>query len=370
METEDVVIEEQKTFLFDEKVKIRDEMRQLKTYKSAVVGRDGETLGTVGFAHDVTDIWNTHEEFRTLISVLPIPVLLVTAEYKYLSSNSSFDDMIKSSDGEFSGIVEEEFEIKQFSGKYFNKDIHLQDNVTLTTIDVSLRMSSGEKIFLVEKSPIFDVFKKLTGFFYFFRDVTSERQYEDKLKQQAEIDELTQMNNRKIIKRFFNDDSNEGVYEQLTVIMMDIDFFKKYNDYYGHLAGDEVIKTLADILKSFDNGKDLLAARFGGEEFTIISHGRPMLEIEFIISKIIDELKEKNIPHIKSDIADRVTISVGGVYYDKLAKSSDIQKVMAGADLNLYEAKNSGRNKYILRLDNSLTAERNKKAIEKVENKQ
>ncbi len=350
METEDIVIEQQKTFLFDEKVKIGDEMRQLKTYKSAIVGRDGKTLGTVGFARDVTDIWNTHEEFRTLIGALPLPILLVHTDYEYVSTNGAFESMIRLADPAFLRMNKEDFNMVEFGYKYFKKDFRNDGVDELSTQELTLETERGARVYIVEKSPIMDVFSQLTGFFYCFRDVTDSRQYEAKLQHAAEIDELTQMNNRKIIKKFFSCDEEfpNQLDNNLAVIMLDIDYFKKYNDHYGHLAGDEVIKTLADILKSYDNGEDLLACRFGGEEFTVISKDRPFNEVEQLIKNIISDLAKANIEHIRSDVAKIVTISVGGIFYPQLAKTSDIKKVIAAADLYLYEAKNSGRNKYVL----------------------
>ncbi len=231
METEEIVIQEQKTFLFHEKVKIGSEMRQLNTYKSAILGRRGETVGTVGIAHDVTDMWNTHEEFKTLINNLPFPMMLVNENYEFISGNRGFENLFNYSTEEHEG-----FDIEQFGTLYFGQEIKYAANNNISR-PVSMHRHGMTLHYIMEKSPVHDVFHKLTGYFYIFRDITMRYEYEARLRQLSEIDELSRLNNRKTVTRFMEEGYKSVIENNQTIaiFMLYLDCLKLYNDNYGHL---------------------------------------------------------------------------------------------------------------------------------------
>jgi len=169
-----------------------------------------------------------------------------------------------------------------------------------------------------------------------------------KLEHLSSIDFLTTLYNR----RYFNEqlEKDWNVFKEkklpLSIIMIDVDHFKKYNDTYGHLPGDLCLQRLA---KSFLMTLDPYSAtvtRYGGEEFTIILNEN--LDITKIISKeIIKNVRDLKIPHSGTSIGV-VTVSVGvgiGVPNDNI-KTRDLVKL---SDDALYESKNSGRNKYTIK---------------------
>lgn len=343
METEDVVLEEQKTFLFDEKVKISDEMRQLKTYKSCIIGRHGESLGTVGIARDVTEIWNTQEEFRILISRLPFPMIILDKDYHLLSCNSHFDELFS-----YSQDNHDKFEIGSFGEQHFKFDIASREHHN-TSVEKTM-MHNGEILHLViEKSEITDVFGELSGFFYIFRNVTKTRQYEAQLKLMAETDELTQINNRKAIRNFYETKLPIVLQEKLSLslILIDIDYFKLYNDTYGHLDGDEVIKVIASILDNRSDNDGILAGRFGGEEFLLITINKTQDEVSTLVDLLMNDLKDKQIPHKSSKVDSVLTMSIGVIYYHQLPSDLELTDVINSADKALYQAKHNGRNGYV-----------------------
>ncbi len=344
METEDIVIEEQKTFLFHEKVKIGDEMRQLNTYKSAIVGRRGETVGTVGIAHDVTDMWNTHEEFKTLINNLPFPMMLVDADYGFISGNTWFEELFSYSEDEH-----ENFNIKSFGQLYFGDDISDNDQENVSR-PVVLQREGLTYHYILEKSPIYDVFQKKTGYFYIFRDITMRYEYEARLKQLSEIDELSQLNNRKVITRFFSEDSKKMIEEKqsLAIFMLDLDYFKKYNDHYGHIEGDKVIQILGSILREFHNGEDMIAARYGGEEFFLVVKGKTEKEIKELAEYILTCIRDEKIEHKTSPISAYVTASMGISYHDIISEEM-LSGLIREADDALYNAKNQGKDRFVLK---------------------
>lgn len=131
----------------------------------------------------------------------------------------------------------------------------------------------------------------------------------------------------------------------ISLIMVDIDFFKKYNDIYGHSQGDECLKTVANVLSNSIGHTGDFVARYGGEEFIIVLPNTNEDEALLVINKIYKNLKTANIPHIASEIEPYVTISMGIV--SNIA-NFDIPYIeyIKRADEALYLSKQNGRNRY------------------------
>jgi len=161
------------------------------------------------------------------------------------------------------------------------------------------------------------------------------------------IDQLTGIYNRRyldgslqrIIKLLSRTGSN------LSVLMIDIDFFKKYNDTYGHDAGDDCLRAIADALSQCIIREDDFVARYGGEEFVAVLPNTDENGAQLIAERMLEKVRGCNIPHKTSDIADYVTISIGGTtdVVNHLQFGKDYIKL---ADEGLYESKKNGRNKY------------------------
>ncbi len=352
LNTDDLVIKEQGTHLFDEQVKFDSEMHQFKTYKSSVIGRNGESIATIGLARDVTDIWNTHEDFKKLISSLPIPTLIVNDNYGFVSSNESFEKLFKFPDDYLTN-----FSLKNFGEYYFKDDIVFTDshNITVQRSFADPNNNSHKLYFAVQKSAIYNVFNVISGYFYIFTDITEDFERQEHLTKLAEIDELTQINNRKGLRKHFNELIPAIIEnkQSLALCMIDIDYFKKYNDFYGHLDGDIIIKKIASLLESIKSDdaitKDkVYVARFGGEEFVIAINDVERKKIEEIIAKLEKNLANLAIEHKMSDVSEHITLSVGIAYYNTVNENDDISDIMKNADDALYKSKQSGRNRHTL----------------------
>lgn len=158
------------------------------------------------------------------------------------------------------------------------------------------------------------------------------------------IDEMTGIANRRHFDSFMQDEWERGLREQtpLTMIIIDIDFFKQFNDNYGHLAGDTCIQQVATGLNSTVRRLTDLLARYGGEEFAIIAPNTPD---GFILSELCREhIISLNIPHNHSKITDHITVSVGFATLIP-SNTSNPDELFKMADQALYKAKSSGRNK-------------------------
>lgn len=130
----------------------------------------------------------------------------------------------------------------------------------------------------------------------------------------------------------------------ISIIMADIDFFKNINDTYGHLIGDKVIRDVANIInKNIRNSSDWLA-RYGGEEFLIVLSNTTGEGAYTVAEKIRTIIEKKEF--VYDSVKFKITVSFGVHTIDK--EKSGIENFIEQADKNLYEAKNSGRNKTIL----------------------
>jgi diguanylate cyclase (GGDEF)-like protein len=135
------------------------------------------------------------------------------------------------------------------------------------------------------------------------------------------------------------------------VLVTDIDHFKRVNDTFGHAAGDDVIRHVATIVDESQRPSDL-TARFGGEEFVSFLRDTPLLRAGEIADRIREAVSASNVAHGKDEITVTVSIGVAAVG----PKDRDLQDVIERADVALYDAKASGRDRVSLRLDRSESA--------------
>lgn len=176
------------------------------------------------------------------------------------------------------------------------------------------------------------------------------KQLTDKLKRLATYDGLTNIPNRFFFDGYFLEQAKLAARLQssLGLLIIDIDYFKQYNDTYGHLKGDECLKLVAKTLSESVERPTDCVARYGGEEFVIVLPNTNLEGVKFLAEKLVVEIAELNLPHSSSPF-DKLTVSIGGTVIEQ--GSLDLQKVIARSDKNLYQAKNSGRNQAVIAKD-------------------
>ncbi|MCW6050734.1 diguanylate cyclase [Lyngbya sp. CCAP 1446/10] len=168
----------------------------------------------------------------------------------------------------------------------------------------------------------------------------------------ASVDGLTQIANRRCFdKKLQSEWQRMGIEkEPVSLILLDIDFFKLYNDRYGHQKGDECLKKVAEILdKNAHRGGDL-AARYGGEEFAVILSGTDARGTLRVAELIRRDLNDMAIPHEASKVSESVTASMGLVTAVPAAELS-VEWLIGEADRSLYQAKLEGRDRIFVYLD-------------------
>jgi len=168
-----------------------------------------------------------------------------------------------------------------------------------------------------------------------------------KTEEMAKKDGLTQIYNRYYFNEFYNtliEEINSKENGKLSVAMMDIDFFKNINDTYGHLAGDEVIKTVARIDKEFADKYDGVAVRYGGEEFLLILKDKTVDETYEILREMHKEIKNSVINFNGTYI--RTNVSIGLAAYPDT--NTDIHDILDSSDKALYYSKENGRGMIVI----------------------
>jgi diguanylate cyclase (GGDEF)-like protein len=175
-----------------------------------------------------------------------------------------------------------------------------------------------------------------------YRQLSAENQ---RLSRLAIVDGLTQLANR---RRF--DEHIERMWRHmlrekgwLAVIFLDVDYFKPYNDTYGHVAGDTCLQYIASVLRTFGRRPLDLVARYGGEEFALVlpqTALQPAITLAEQIQKAVYALQ---LPHEASDVAPAVTVSLGVVSV-RPTLNDTFETLVEAADAALYQAKQQGRN--------------------------
>lgn len=235
----------------------------------------------------------------------------------------------------------------------------LSENATVEAIERGLMhgnswrgevhlFSNGEQ---TDRWAIFTIipFVNETGALYQFViigfDVTEKRLSENKLKILSTFDELTDLPNRRsfdqVMEREWLRMKRQKSY--MSVIMIDVDFFKKYNDFYGHVGGDDCLKRVAYALHQTIKRSGDLIARFGGEEFAVILPNTDVNGALEVAEKLRWSVLQLKIPHAKSEIERYVTISAG-VSTTIPGQGNSITLLIETADEALYWAKSQGRN--------------------------
>jgi diguanylate cyclase (GGDEF)-like protein len=188
--------------------------------------------------------------------------------------------------------------------------------------------------------------------YYMIREMLTAKKLEEErahFKEQSIKDELTGLSNRRDFLNSVNFYTSvcQQVHQTVCVMMMDVDHFKKYNDFYGHAHGDFVLKMIGEVLKKLIQEHMVFAARVGGEEFIILWTENRLSEAERLALKLRQMINDMNIPHEQSDSASHITASYG-LYFLRGGSKDTADELYQKADRALYEAKRHGRNRVVL----------------------
>lgn len=164
----------------------------------------------------------------------------------------------------------------------------------------------------------------------------------------ATTDALTHLPNRRRFSEFIEQEWQRATRDRTSIalLMLDVDFFKRFNDTRGHQAGDECLRRVAAVIGGRVKRSSDLAARYGGEEFAVVLSGAEEEGALSVAHWIRAEIERQAIPHGASSVSEYVTISIGVSVMTPVAGSSP-EQLIEEADTALYRAKELGRNAVI-----------------------
>ncbi len=169
------------------------------------------------------------------------------------------------------------------------------------------------------------------------------------LHELAERDGLTGLFNRRTLNTYLDRiwrQANRDKRDQVAIAMIDIDFFKRYNDHYGHAQGDVALKAVADVIASHARRPLDLSARYGGEEFVVVWFNPAASELANMGNNLVAAVAALNMPHALSEVG-HLTVSVG-VGLMKPMSGQTSADLLRAADTALYQAKHQGRNRVVV----------------------
>ena len=287
--------------------------------------------------------------------------------------NTSIDELIASSNS-FSQEINERLYNEYLKGDKTEilQEVHRETHkifqnifqTTLSTSDLTSNYSAKMKEYSIKLDEANDLTQIQNFIVDIIKDTNDMTESSKQLNQQLEeatsrienlskkleeterevlLDALTGLNNRKAFDRKIKElyekyEKKEGFF---SVIIMDIDFFKKFNDQYGHHIGDEVLAIVGSNLKKNLKGKDF-SARYGGEEFVVLLPDTTLADACIVANQIRENISKQKLKIKKTgQIIGNITISMG---VSKIRERDTTTSVVKRADAALYLAKNSGRN--------------------------
>ena len=347
----------------------------LETHQSLLMSPQGKPLGMLGISHDVTDWHDIQRNLRdemdkrrdmeialaqretilqNILEASPDSIGIINENMVYQACNLPFVKALGISD--VNDLIGQRLQDVVPNDVYLrlskSDDKVLNEGVSLRYVDRVVHSNGEITWYDVVKSPFRDPASSTNGVLVMARDV-SERYLAAKKLEEANqelerlsfIDGLTQISNRRRFDEQLDLLWHIHIREQqpLTVMLCDIDYFKGFNDLYGHQKGDEALIGVAQAFRSVITRSSDCVARYGGEEFAFILPNTTQQGALVLAERIHAAVSQLSIPHKGSQVSEFITVSIGVV---SLIPKSDpsAEALVAQADSALYQAKANGRN--------------------------
>ena len=324
------------------------QVRYAEVYDSSTtyLGRPA-VIGTI---LDVTDRKRDEEALRwkttfleALVNSSNDGILVLDSRMHMITENQRFTDMLKMPPG---GNDEERIlhlirAIKD--PQEFRQKVAALCDHSHETISVKLELKDGTTLDACSY-PVLGNDKQHYGRIWTFRDITELKRYWDMIENLSMTDGLTNLANRRRFDECLETEWRRCMRakDPVSLILMDIDFFKEFNDHYGHMAGDDCLRRIGNELGKAVRRAGDLAARYGGEEFACVLPGTQIGAAVALARRIMSRVDELKIPHLHSTADDHVTLSLGvATCVPEGDQSPDC--LIRLADELLYTAKQGGR---------------------------
>ncbi len=284
-----------------------------------------------------------HKSLLMVLDLIPIPAFIKDTQGNYLSCNTSFENVSGFTRQQLLEMSADELWGKSQAEIFLAKDKELFDNPGLQIYESKFTNLEGvEYILQFHKTTFTNSEKEVSGLLGVIFDLTKIKQLEQSLFKLSQIDELTQILNRRAgldqMEKVLKDSARKN--KVFSIVLIDIDHFKKLNDTYGHSAGDLVLKTVAEDLTTLLRETDIFF-RYGGEEFVICMPETSLSKMKGITERLLTKIDSKNILTPNGDSL-HITLSMGLAVFPK--HGNNLEQLIEASDQAMYVAKNSGRN--------------------------
>ena len=295
------------------------------------------------------------KKYRSLFENAPDGIILIDPEGTILDCNRKECELLGRERSECLGKKVTDFLSPQ-SRTFFDLKLPALEGIGSIEVESEIITKTGKTVPIWRNMTAqYSDDGQFTGAIIHTRDITDRKYLEDELKkanrkleEQSFLDGLTGIANRRAFDEHFSREFNRmrRLNKPLSLVLCDIDYFKNYNDFYGHQKGDSCLEQVARILKNAVRRPGDQAARYGGEEFTVIfsdTETSTAVDLAEILRRSIQGLA---IPHKASEIDTVVTASFGiaGIVP---SGETRLEEIIALADARLYSAKRTGRNRVV-----------------------
>ena len=287
-----------------------------------------------------------NEFIKTMVDIIPVPLFYKDRKGSYLGCNKAFEDFIGKSKEEIIGKTVYEISKKNNAETYTDMDKQLFDNPGTQTYEYEYENSKNEKKYVVFKKVTYNnSLGEVNGIIGIINDITEIKKRETELTEKTFFDSLTEIFNRRYFDENIEKEWKQCVRgnESLSLIMLDIDFFKKYNDYYGHQEGDNCLKRIAQEIRISLLRPSDIVVRYGGEEFVVILPNTNSDGAHRVAERIRRNIINLAIKHEASTVSEVITLSQGIAEMNN-NNNDTVYECLKNADKSLYKAKKNGRN--------------------------
>ncbi|QBG35659.1 sensor domain-containing diguanylate cyclase [Litorilituus sediminis] len=308
----------------------------------------------------VNNILAKDNNFKILLNTLPDLIWLKDPDGIYLYCNHEFELFFGATEAEIVGKTDFDFVDATLAQFFRDNDLKALncDKATVNEEWVSYAAIKKNVYLKTTKTPMYSADGKLIGVLGIGHDITHLKETEGNLRfannQLSKIactDGLTNIPNRRAFDKHLNQQWNFCKREQvpLALLLIDVDFFKEYNDHYGHIYGDRCLKDLGKLLSNggYANRPNDFSARFGGEEFAVILSATNLQYAYEIAENIRNDVFNLCLAHEASKVTQlsqkNITVSIGVAAVTPKEKNDELT-LLHLADTALYQAKAQGRN--------------------------
>jgi diguanylate cyclase (GGDEF)-like protein/PAS domain S-box-containing protein len=345
------------------------------TTKVPLLDGNGRIAGLVGIGRDITARKRAEEAlnesrllFHLLIESLPQNIYAKDVDGRFVFANQHYCATQGRSLDEIVGKTDFELHPPELAEKYRMDDRQVIATGKPIELIEEHQPISGKKFFVqVIKTPLYDSKRQTAGTLGIFWDITERRQAEIELQymkeslnaanielqaalareqQLARTDSLTGVNNRRHLFDLAEHEFNIAMRHRLplSVLMFDVDYFKKINDTFGHAIGDQVLQHIAEVVCATIRSSDVIGRYGGGDEFIVLLPQTSVQEALLLAKRIHTQVASLRVDTGRDPIIPTISIGMAQTILDT-SQSDTVEKLFMRADQALYTAKQSGRNR-------------------------